>query len=269
MNLRYSEILDRLLSNLKNVVSENMSNILRNQLDFLKILPPIIPQDITYQLPPDQYYILSTLRCYLGRRDAQKWPYFFITGSSGTGKSYMIHLIENSLKNNRLKYLLIAPTGVAEQNIGGSTIHSALRIVFSQTGFHTLALYDNEFKSKLKMIDTLIIDEISMTSSQLLEFISNMFAMIHNNTLAFGGINVIVAGDLAQLSPVTGSSVFKSSVWKLFYPFFCINPITSRSSLNFMTCCRTFVWAISLMKLGINCRESMNPLILISQLTCF
>ncbi len=70
------------------------------------------------------------------------------------------------------------------------------------------------------MIDTLIIDKISMTSSQLLEFISNMFAMIHNNTLAFGGINVIVAGDLAQLSPVTGSSVFKSSVWKLFYPLF-------------------------------------------------
>ena len=69
MNLKYSEILDRLLSNLENVISDNMTIILRNQLDFLKILPPILPQDSTYQLPPDQYYIISTLKCYLDKRN--------------------------------------------------------------------------------------------------------------------------------------------------------------------------------------------------------
>src|SRR5438034_286011 len=109
MNLRYSEILDRLLSNLENVIPQNIANFLRNQLDSLKILPPVLPQEITYQLPSDQYYALSTLKAYLGKRNARRWPYFFITGSGGTGKSYLIHLLVNSLRNDRSKYLLMAP----------------------------------------------------------------------------------------------------------------------------------------------------------------
>jgi PIF1-like helicase len=233
MNLKYSEILNRLLSNLENVISQNISEILRNQLDFLKILPPVLPQDTIYQLPPDQYYVISTLKCYLGKRDTQKWPYFFVTGSAGTGKSYIIHLLVNSLNNDRSNYLLIAPTGVAAQNIGGTTIHSTLRIVSTQTGFYTLSLYDNEYKDKLKKIDTIIFEEISMVSKQLFEFISNMFATIHNNNLAFGGINVIVVGDLAQLPPVTGSLVFKSSIWKLFYPLFLRQPQRQQNQLEF------------------------------------
>ena len=233
MNLRYSEILDRLLSNLENVISQDISEILRNQLDFLKILPPILPQDAIYQLPPDQYYIISTLKCYLGKRDTRKWPYFFVTGSAGTGKSYIIRLLVNSLNNNKSNYLLIAPTGVAAQNIGGTTIHSTLRIVSTQTGFYTLSLYDNEYQNKLKKIDTIIIEEISMVSKQLFEFISNMFATIHNNALAFGGINVVVVGDLAQLPPVTGSPIFKSSIWKLFYPLFLHQPQRQQNQLEF------------------------------------
>jgi hypothetical protein len=147
MNLRYSEILDRLLSNLENIIPHNMTEILRNQLDSIKILPPVLPQEIIHQLPPDQYYVMSTLRCHLGQRELRKWPYFFITGSAGTGKSYIIHLLENLLKNNRSKYLLIAPTGVAAQNIGGSTIHSSLRILSTQTSFYTLAFHDNDLKT--------------------------------------------------------------------------------------------------------------------------
>ena len=51
----------------------------------------------------------------------------------------------------------MAPTGVAAQNIGGNTIHADLKIVSAQSGFHTLAFYDNEFKAKLKKVDTIII----------------------------------------------------------------------------------------------------------------
>ena len=72
-----------------------------------------------------------------------------------------------------------------------------------------------------------------MVSKQLFEFISDMFATIHNNTLAFGGINVIVVGDLAQLPPVTGSQVFKSSIWKLFYPLFLHQPQRQQNQLEF------------------------------------
>lgn len=233
MNLRYSEILNQLISNLENVIPNNITNILRNQLNSLKILPPIFPENIIHQLPPDQYYVISILNSYLGKRDTHHWPYFFITGSGGTGKSYIIHLLVNLLKNKHSNYLLIAPTGVAAQNVGGNTIHADLRLVSTPTGFHTLAFYDNEFKEKLKKIDTIIIEEISMVSAELFEFISNMFATIHNNTIAFGGINIIVVGDLAQLPPITGSLIFRSSVWKLFYPLFLRQPHRQQNQTEF------------------------------------
>ena len=69
-------------------------------------------------------------------------------------------------------------------------------------------------------VETIIIEEVSMVSAELLDYISNIFANLHNNTLAFGGINIILVKDLAQLPSVTGSSVFHASIWKLFYPLF-------------------------------------------------
>ena len=59
-----------------------------------------------------------------------------------------------------------------------------------------------------------------MVSDKLFSFISDMFSIIQQQTIAFGGLNVIVVGDLAQLPPVTGLQVYKSSEWKLFYPLF-------------------------------------------------
>ena len=109
---------------------------------------------------------------------------------------------------------------MAVQNIGGTTIHSELRIISIQGGFCTRVYADNELRSFLLKVDTIIIDEVSMVSAELLDFISNLFANLHNNALAFGGINVIVVGDLAQLPPVSGQQVFRAAVWKLFYPLF-------------------------------------------------
>src|SRR4051812_46901478 len=129
-------------------------------------------------------------------------------------------MIINLLKQRHSNYLLLAPTGVAAQNIGGKTIHSELRIINTQRGFNTRAHTDNEFKSKLKNADTIIIEEISMVSAELLDFISNTFASLHNNAIAFGGINVIVVGDLAQLPPIPGQQVFRAATWSLFFPLF-------------------------------------------------
>ncbi|CAG8725741.1 9760_t:CDS:2, partial [Rhizophagus irregularis] len=83
---------------------------------------------------------------------------------------------------------------------------------------------DNELKTRLKKIDTIIIEEVSMVSAELLDFISNVFANLHNNAIAFGGINVIVVGDLAQLPPVSGQQVFRAATWSLFYPLFLRTP---------------------------------------------
>ena len=118
----------------------------------------------------------------------------------------------------------MAPTGVAVQNICGETIHSALRIHKTLGSFQSLAFYDRTFFNSLKDIDTLIIDEVSMVSASLFSFISDMFSVIKQQTIAFGGVNVILVGDLAQLPPVSGSPVYRSSEWKLFYPLFLRNP---------------------------------------------
>src|SRR5947209_6123635 len=99
------------------------------------------------------------------------------------GIHYKINLIIDWIKTQNKTYLLTAPTGVAAQNVGGSTIHSALRLTHSASGYKSLAFYDLEFKKKLQNIKILIIDEISMVSAALFNFISNLFARIHNSEI--------------------------------------------------------------------------------------
>ena len=151
----------------------------------IKLLPPLLPETTMLELPQDQYHALSTITAYMGKNDGIRWPYYFMTGSAGTGKSYIINLIvnilKNILKNRRSRFLLLAPTGVSAQTIGGKTIHSELSIISTQGRFRTCAFTNTDLNTRLKKVDTIIIDEISMVSAELLDFISNMFARIHNN----------------------------------------------------------------------------------------
>ena len=134
----------------------------------------------------------------MGKNDRMKWPYYFITKLGGIGKSYIINLIINMLTQRHSKYLLLAPTGVAAQNIDGKTIHSELQIVSSPSSFYIRAFIDKELKNLLKTVDTIIIDKILMVSAELFDFIFGIFATLHNNTITFGGINVIVVDDLTK-----------------------------------------------------------------------
>ena len=225
LDAQFNHALSTLLSKLENLIPPSTSELINLQLTSLRIDPPIYSHCSTLNLPNDQLYIVSTIKNILGpKTQKNKYPYFFITGSGGTGKSFILNLITNDLKSKKSKYLLLAPTGVASQNIGGQTIHSALRICETSNGFKTLAFHDYEFFKHLQQIDTIIIDEVSMVSDRLFSFISEMFSIIKQVTIAFGGINVIVAGDLAQLPPVTGLPVYKLSEWKLFYPLFLKEP---------------------------------------------
>ena len=225
LDSQFTQILDTLINNLQPVLPSSVSELISIQLNFLRINPPILPQSNVLNLPEDQLNALSTISNILGPKNQKnKYPYFFITGSAGTGKSFLINLITENLKRKGSNYLLLAPTGVAATNIGGKTIHSALRIHETFGRFQTLAFYDYDFLENLKTINTLIIDEISMVSGALFSFISDMFSIIQQQTIAFGGLNVIVVGDLAQLPPVTGLPIYKSSEWKLFYPLFLRQP---------------------------------------------
>ncbi|CAI2199001.1 7636_t:CDS:2 [Funneliformis geosporum] len=132
----------------------------------------------------------------MGPNDRVKWPYFFITDSGETRKSFIINTIINIIK----RYPLLAPTEVAVQNIGGQTIHLALRITSTGRTFRTCAYANTELNNQLKNIDTLVIDEAFIISIDLFDFISNTFANVHNNFIPF------------------------SITWPLFYPLFLRNP---------------------------------------------
>lgn len=233
LNTQFSEVLNRLLQSLNQHLPTNIQHIIQIQMEDLKILPHIHPQSTMLELPHDQYHALSTISTYMGPNNGIKWPYYFITGSGGTGKSYIINLIINMLNRRSSNYLLLAPTGVAAQNIGGQTIHSALRISTSHESFRTRAYADKDLNDHLKKIDTIIFDEGSMISGELFDFISNTFANLHRNSIPFGGINIIVAGDLTQLPPITGQQIFRAATWPLFYPLFLREPQRQHSDINF------------------------------------
>ena len=117
----------------------------------------------------------------------------------------------------------MAPTGVAAFNVGGLPIHRALRLQVEQgktahqLQLHALALHD--LRKLWQGVHTIIIDEISMVSYQILKSVHSRLCEIYGNDEIFGGLNVIAVGDLYQLSPVNGIHVFSKSshLWRDFY----------------------------------------------------
>ncbi|CAG8600583.1 13969_t:CDS:2 [Cetraspora pellucida] len=203
---QFNILIETITSSLNSILTTDILNIIKIQLDSIKILPRVVNTNSTINLPPS---------------------------SASTEKSYMIHLLLEDFQRTNRNYLLLAPTGIAAQNISGSTIHSALQIIHDKYGFQTLAFHDRELNNSLLQINTLIIDEISMVSGQFLTYISELFESLHKNNNPFRGINVILVGDLAQLPSVTGSPIYQSPIWKIFYPLFLHEPQRQNQDTQF------------------------------------
>ena len=127
----------------------------------------------------------------------------FLTGKAGTGKTtFLKSVVEHSSKRS----IVVAPTGVAAINAGGMTIHSFFQLPFSP--FVPGAKIESRFdfgKEKRKIIaslDLLIIDEISMVRSDLLDAIDSVLRRFRDRYQPFGGVQLLMIGDLQQLTPV-------------------------------------------------------------------
>ena len=146
----------------------------------------------------------------------------FLTGKAGTGKTTFLHrLRQESMK----RLIVVAPTGVAAINAGGVTIHS-----FFQLGFSPI-LPNDEYRNKdlespenrfrkdkiniIKSLDLLIIDEISMVRADLLDGIDAVLRHYRKSKLPFGGVQLLMIGDLQQLPPVVKQEEW--SILKRFY----------------------------------------------------
>jgi len=123
----------------------------------------------------------------------------FVTGRAGTGKSTIL----NHLAWHTSKIIAVcAPTGVAALNVGGQTIHSLLRLPTGVIADHDLD-QPAELKKMLAAIDTLVIDEISMVSADLMDAIDRSLRQARGKRHdPFGGVQIIMFGDPYQLPPV-------------------------------------------------------------------
>jgi len=140
--------------------------------------------------------------------------HIFLTGRAGTGKTTFLHNLK-ALSPKRM--IVVAPTGVAAINAGGVTIHSFFQISFGpkvpgyankeeQKGMR----FSGEKRNIIKSLDLLVIDEISMVRADLLDSIDEVLRRFRRNNQPFGGVQLLMIGDMQQLPPVV-----KNEEWNM------------------------------------------------------
>lgn len=140
----------------------------------------------------------------------------FLTGKAGTGKTTFLRQIRQA---STKKLAIIAPTGVAAINAGGMTTHSLFQLPFGPilpgASERPEISYNAEKRELLQTLELLIIDEISMVRPDVLDQIDVILRSIRGNQHAFGGVQLLLIGDLAQLSPIV-----RDEEWALLKPYY-------------------------------------------------
>ena len=142
----------------------------------------------------------------------------FLTGKAGTGKTTFLHNLKKTLHK---RMAIVAPTGVAAINAGGVTIHSFFQLPFgphipeSISSSASIHKFNRERINLIKSLDLLVIDEISMVRADMLDAIDEVLRKYKDRTKAFGGVQLLMIGDLHQLSPV-----IKDEDWNMLKSFY-------------------------------------------------
>jgi tetratricopeptide repeat protein len=150
----------------------------------------------------------------------------FLTGKAGTGKSTFMRHIAATIKK---KHIILAPTGIAAINAGGSTLHSFFKLPFhpllpndkrySTRNIRDTLKYNGEKNKLLREVELIIIDEISMVRADIIDFIDKVLRIYNRNMREpFGGKQLLLVGDIYQLEPV-----IKEEERQLLRPFYPSN----------------------------------------------
>ena len=134
----------------------------------------------------------------------------FLTGKAGTGKTTFLRRV---VEESRKRTVVVAPTGIAAINAGGVTIHSFFQLPLHPfipgAKIESKFAFSKEKRSIIKTIDLLIIDEISMVRCDLLDAIDSVLRRFRNRFKPFGGVQLLMIGDLQQLTPVITDEEFQ------------------------------------------------------------
>ncbi len=150
----------------------------------------------------------------------------FLTGKAGTGKSTFLRYIAHTTKK---KCIILAPTGIAAINAGGSTLHSFFKLPFhpllpddqrySVRHLRSTLKYNSEKVKLLREVELIIIDEISMVRADVIDFIDKVLRVYTRNMRdPFGGKQLLLVGDIYQLEPVV-----KEEDRRLLQPYYTSN----------------------------------------------
>lgn len=142
----------------------------------------------------------------------------FLTGKAGTGKTTFLRELK---RRSPKRMIVVAPTGVAAINAGGVTIHSFFQLPFgpyvpgnAEETSGSEKRYTNKFSREkiniIRSLDLLVIDEISMVRADLLDAVSDVLCRYKDRSYPFGGVQLLMIGDLQQLAPVV-----KDDEWAL------------------------------------------------------
>ena len=127
----------------------------------------------------------------------------FLTGKAGTGKTTFLKTLKS---HSHKRMVVVAPTGVAAINAGGVTIHSFFQLPLSpyvpNAKMEQRFAYSKEKRKIMRTIDMLVIDEISMVRSDVLDAVDNVMRRFREHDKPFGGVQLVMIGDLHQLTPV-------------------------------------------------------------------
>lgn len=160
-----------------------------------------------------------------------------VTGVAGTGKSTLLIHLRETLKRN---YVVVAPTGMAAINVRGVTIHSFFK-------FPPKLMQEQDIKinySKVdvfKKLEILVIDEVSMVRADLMDAIDVSLRLHRGDKRPFGGVQVVVFGDVCQLPPVVHQRDLKeyfSSVYKT--PFFFSSHVFAKTGIHIQELTQVF-----------------------------
>lgn len=179
-------------------------------------LPPKIeiPQLQLKSQPPE---IVLTDKQQAAFEQFKKGESMCITGPAGTGKSFLINTIKEYCIEKNIKYAITALTGVAATIVNGSTLHrwSGLGLINKEVKVMAAIIKSKPpLLKQWREIKTLIIDEVSMMTIDIFEKLNKVAKNVRLNESFFGGIQLILCGDFAQLGPISNPHfIFECKIW--------------------------------------------------------